>query len=128
MDLALAIADLAIGRAGTSTVAEVTALGIPTVFVPYPVGNGEQRLNARGAVAAGGALVVEDARFVPSWVATELIPLLRDRARIADMAARAASVGALDGTERMVALVDAALVDASLVSAPPAGNASPHQN
>jgi UDP-N-acetylglucosamine--N-acetylmuramyl-(pentapeptide) pyrophosphoryl-undecaprenol N-acetylglucosamine transferase len=113
MDLALAIADFAIGRAGTSTVAELTALGIPAVFVPYPVGNGEQRLNARGAVAAGGAIVVEDAQFVPSWVARELIPLLRDRARIADMAVRAATVGALDGTQRMVTLVEAALDSAT---------------
>jgi UDP-N-acetylglucosamine--N-acetylmuramyl-(pentapeptide) pyrophosphoryl-undecaprenol N-acetylglucosamine transferase len=123
MDLALAIADFAIGRAGTSTVAELTALGIPAALVPYPVGNGEQRLNARGVVAAGGALVVDDARFVPSWVAAELIPLLRDRARIADMAVRAATVGALDGTERMVALVDEALVNAA-----PTGNAPTVRN
>lgn len=109
MDLALALADLAVGRAGTSTVAELTALGIPAVFVPYPVGNGEQKLNVRSVVAAGGAVVVEDVRFDPAWIVAELVPLLRDRARIADMAVRAASVGSLDGTDRMVALVDAAL-------------------
>lgn len=109
MDLALAVADLSLGRAGTSTVAEVTALGVPAVFVPYASGNGEQRLNAREAVAAGGAIVVSDAAFTPEWVASELVPLLRDRARIADMAARIATVGALDGTDRMVALVGVAL-------------------
>ncbi|HQA23354.1 MAG TPA: UDP-N-acetylglucosamine--N-acetylmuramyl-(pentapeptide) pyrophosphoryl-undecaprenol N-acetylglucosamine transferase, partial [Rhodoglobus sp.] len=74
--------------------------------------NGEQRLNARGAVAAGGAIVVADADFTPQWVATELVPLLRNRALIADMAVRIATVGVIDGTDRMVALIDAALAAA----------------
>jgi UDP-N-acetylglucosamine--N-acetylmuramyl-(pentapeptide) pyrophosphoryl-undecaprenol N-acetylglucosamine transferase len=109
MDLALAVADLALGRAGTATVAELAGLGIPAVFVPYPVGNGEQRFNARGAVTAGGAVLVEDSRFTPAWVAAQLVPLLRSRARIADMAARIATTGTLDGTDRMVALIERAL-------------------
>lgn len=109
MDLALAVADLSLGRAGTSTVAEVTALGIASVFVPYAAGNGEQRLNARGAVEAGGAILVADRDFTPAWVSTTLVPLLRSRATIAEMAARIATVGAIDGTDRMVALVHRAL-------------------
>lgn len=109
MELALAAADLALGRAGTSTVAEVSALGIPAVFVPYAAGNGEQRLNAREAVDAGGAVVVADAQFTPGWVSSELVALLNDRPRIAEMAAHIATVGAIDGTDRMVALVDSAL-------------------
>ncbi|CAN5348089.1 undecaprenyldiphospho-muramoylpentapeptide beta-N-acetylglucosaminyltransferase [soil metagenome] len=108
MELALAVADLAVSRAGTATVAELCALGIPAVFVPYAVGNGEQRFNARGAVEAGGAIVVDDAAFTPGWVATELVPLLRNRARIADMAARIATVGSLEGTDRTVDLVERA--------------------
>jgi UDP-N-acetylglucosamine--N-acetylmuramyl-(pentapeptide) pyrophosphoryl-undecaprenol N-acetylglucosamine transferase len=109
MDLALAVADLSLSRAGTSTVAELTALGVPAVFVPYASGNGEQRLNAREAVAAGGAIMVADSDFTPEWVSGHLLPLLGSRARIADMAARIETVGARDGTDRMVALVDAAL-------------------
>jgi UDP-N-acetylglucosamine--N-acetylmuramyl-(pentapeptide) pyrophosphoryl-undecaprenol N-acetylglucosamine transferase len=106
MDLALAVADLALARAGTATVAELSALGIPAVFVPYAVGNGEQRFNARGAVDAGGAVIVDDAAFTPAWVASDLVPLLRNRARIADMAVRIASTGTIDGTDRMVELID----------------------
>lgn len=109
MDLALAVANLSLGRAGTSTVAEVTGLGIASVFVPYAAGNGEQRFNAREAVEAGGAVLVSDAEFTPEWVSTELVPLLRSRARIAEMAARIATVGVLDGTDRMVGFVDRAL-------------------
>ncbi len=113
MDLALAVADLALSRAGTSTVAELTALGVPAVFVPYASGNGEQRLNAREAVAAGGAVMVADSEFTPDWVSRVLVSLLRSRATIADMAVRIATVGALDGTDRMVALIDKAAGEAT---------------
>ncbi|MBH0009471.1 glycosyltransferase [Salinibacterium sp. SWN1162] len=109
MELALAAADLAIARAGTSTVAELTGLGIPAIYVPYPVGNGEQKYNARTAVDAGAAILVDDSEFLPQWVGSELVPMLRRRALIADMAARASTVGSLDGTDRMLELVDLAL-------------------
>jgi len=105
MDLALAVADLAVSRAGAATVCELAAVGVPAVFVPYAVGNGEQVLNARGAVEAGGALLVADAAFTPEYVARELPVLLADRARVADMAARIAAIGVRDGADRMVDLV-----------------------
>lgn len=105
MELALAVADLAVSRAGAATVCELAAVGVPAVFVPYAVGNGEQALNARGAVDAGGALLVSDASFTPEFVARELPVLLQDRVRVAHMAARMASVGVRDGADRMVDLV-----------------------
>ena len=108
MDLALAAADAAVSRAGAATVSELSALGLPAVYVPYPVGNGEQRFNARGVVDAGGAVLVEDAAFTPSWVASDLVPLLQDPARLADMGRRAASVGVRDGTGRLVDLIESA--------------------
>lgn len=109
MDLAFAAADLAISRAGSATVSELSAVGLPAVFVPYPVGNGEQALNARDAVDAGGALLVHDAAFTPDWVAETLLPLLNDRARVAGMAARIATVGHRDGADRMADLVGEAV-------------------
>jgi len=105
MELALAVTDLAVSRAGATTVSELAALGIPAVFVPYAVGNGEQELNARGAVAAGGALLVADDQFDARWVETSLVRLIEDRALVADMAARIATTGTLDGADRMVDLV-----------------------
>lgn len=105
MDLALAAADLAVSRAGAATVCELAAVGVPAVFVPYPVGNGEQALNARSAVDAGGAIVVVDAAFTPGYVAGDLPALLEDRARVADMAARIAAIGVRDAADRMVELV-----------------------
>jgi UDP-N-acetylglucosamine--N-acetylmuramyl-(pentapeptide) pyrophosphoryl-undecaprenol N-acetylglucosamine transferase len=113
MDLALAAADFVVSRAGAATVSELSALGLPAVYIPYPVGNGEQRFNARDALAAGGAILVEDAAFTPEWVAERLVPLLTDAERVATMAGQARGVGAIDGTDRMVALVDDALADSS---------------
>lgn len=109
MDLALSAADIAVSRAGAATVSELSALGLPAVYIPYPVGNGEQRFNARGVVDAGGAVLVEDADFLPQWVEHELVPLLGDPARRDAMGARAASVGVRDGSGRLVDLVERAL-------------------
>jgi UDP-N-acetylglucosamine--N-acetylmuramyl-(pentapeptide) pyrophosphoryl-undecaprenol N-acetylglucosamine transferase len=105
MDLALSAADFVVSRAGSATVSELTALGLPSVLIPYPVGNGEQKFNATDVVEAGGAELVADAQFTPAWVRSHVVPLLLDRARIADMAARSASVGFRDGADRMVDLV-----------------------
>ena len=55
MEDALAAADLVLCRSGAGTVAELGALGLPAFYVPLPIGNGEQRRNAEGQVAAGGA-------------------------------------------------------------------------
>ncbi|MDP9028247.1 MAG: undecaprenyldiphospho-muramoylpentapeptide beta-N-acetylglucosaminyltransferase [Actinomycetota bacterium] len=108
MELALAVTDLAISRSGAGTLAELAALGIPAVLVPYSAGNGEQAYNARDAVHAGAAIVVTDDSFSPEYVETQLPALLRDRARLADMAARMESIGVRDGADRMVDLVSAA--------------------
>ena len=112
MDLALAVADVAISRAGAATVSELSALGIPAIYVPYPVGNGEQRFNATGVVQAGGAILVDDARFTPEWVRASVVPLLHDEERLRAMATAAATVGVRDGAERMVALIREAQRDA----------------
>ncbi|WP_299087796.1 glycosyltransferase [uncultured Microbacterium sp.] len=109
MDLAFALADLIVSRSGSATVAEVSALGIPAVYVPYAVGNGEQALNAASAVRAGAARIIPDAEFVPARVASEIVPLLKDAGALAAMRAAAASVGTRAGTENVVAMIDAAL-------------------
>ncbi len=113
MELAFAAADLALCRAGSATVSELAALGLPAVLVPYAAGNGEQRLNARELVAAGGAVLVADAELTPQWVTRELVPLMGRRAEIARMAAAAQSVGRRDADVALLALVREALADAT---------------
>ncbi|WP_440311631.1 UDP-N-acetylglucosamine--N-acetylmuramyl-(pentapeptide) pyrophosphoryl-undecaprenol N-acetylglucosamine transferase [Leucobacter chromiireducens] len=109
MDLAFAACDLVVSRAGSTTVSEIAGLGIPAVFVPYAVGNGEQRFNAAGVVEAGGAQLVEDGELTPSWVTGTLLPLLTDDERLTAMAERSRSAGTLDGTERLLELVHEAV-------------------
>jgi UDP-N-acetylglucosamine--N-acetylmuramyl-(pentapeptide) pyrophosphoryl-undecaprenol N-acetylglucosamine transferase len=60
---ALAAADVLVGRAGSSTLAEATALGLPMVVVPYPHAGGHQRVNAAVLAEAGAARLVDDAAF-----------------------------------------------------------------
>ena len=96
MHYAYAAADFAICRSGAMTCAELAAVGLPAAYVPLPLRGGEQRLNAEPVVAAGGALLVDDAGLTPAWIETTLIPVLTDPARIAAMSARASAAGAPD--------------------------------
>ena len=105
MDLAYAAADLAICRSGATTVAEVSAVGLPAVYVPLPIGNGEQRLNALPVVQAGGGVLVADADLTPAYVGTEVVGLLRDGPRLAAMTAAAAGVGHRDAARRVAEVV-----------------------
>ncbi len=61
MDLAYSAADAVLCRSGSNTVTEVSGVGLPAIFVPLPIGNGEQALNARAVIEAGGGLLVDDA-------------------------------------------------------------------
>ncbi|WP_280759429.1 UDP-N-acetylglucosamine--N-acetylmuramyl-(pentapeptide) pyrophosphoryl-undecaprenol N-acetylglucosamine transferase [Prescottella agglutinans] len=93
MDLAYSAADAVICRSGAMTVAEVSAVGLPAVYVPLPHGNGEQELNARPVVAAGGGMIVADADLTPQYVSDTVVPLLGDRARLDEMGRGAAGAG-----------------------------------
>ncbi len=113
MDLAFALADLVLSRAGSATVSEISALGLPAVYVPYAVGNGEQRLNAASSVQAGAALLIDDAFFDAMAVRERVVPLLRDAGRLRGMTAAAAGIGIRSGTENVVAQLDRALAGRS---------------
>lgn len=101
MDLAYAVADLAICRSGAMTVAEVSAVGLPAVYVPLPIGNGEQRLNALPVVTAGGGLLIDDADLTPDVVADTVAGLLTDARRLAAMAAAASRAGHRGAAQRV---------------------------
>jgi UDP-N-acetylglucosamine--N-acetylmuramyl-(pentapeptide) pyrophosphoryl-undecaprenol N-acetylglucosamine transferase len=105
MDLAYAVADLVVARSGANTVCELTAVGLPAVYVPLPIGNGEQRLNAREVVAAGGGILVDDSDLTPQWIDVVLLPLVTDGPRVARMAVAAATIGERAADERLADLV-----------------------
>lgn len=93
MDLAYAAADVALCRSGAMTVAEVSAVGLPAVYVPLPHGNGEQELNARPVAAAGGGVVIADAELTPETVASRVVPLVTDPDAVRRMGVAAAGAG-----------------------------------
>lgn len=105
MDLAYAAADVAICRSGAMTVAEVTSVGLPAVFVPLPIGNGEQASNARPAVDAGAALMVDDADLTAAKVAELVVPLVTDADRVAKMGAAAVGMGHREADELLAKIV-----------------------
>jgi UDP-N-acetylglucosamine--N-acetylmuramyl-(pentapeptide) pyrophosphoryl-undecaprenol N-acetylglucosamine transferase len=101
MELAYAAADLAICRSGAMTVAEVSAVGLPAVYVPLPIGNGEQRLNALPVVHAGGGLLITNAELTPGYIAHTVVDLLTDAPRLQAMTAAAARTGHRDAAQRV---------------------------
>jgi UDP-N-acetylglucosamine--N-acetylmuramyl-(pentapeptide) pyrophosphoryl-undecaprenol N-acetylglucosamine transferase len=111
MDLAYAAADLVVCRAGANTVTEVAATGLPAVFVPLPHGNGEQALNARPVVDAGGGLLVADDAFTPEWVLGTVPDLVRSPERLAAMSTAAAGLIPRDADEQVARLVLAAAAE-----------------
>ncbi len=105
MDLAYRAADVVVARAGAMTVAELTALGLPAIYVPLPIGNGEQALNAAPVVAAGGGLMILDADFTTESLERALVPLVTDAQARERMGRDAAAFGRVDADDVTAAIV-----------------------
>lgn len=108
MDLAYSAADAVLCRSGANTVTEVSGVGLPAIYVPLPIGNGEQAKNAAPVIDAGGGILVDDATVTPEWVATNVPPLLTDPARLTRMAKAAADVIAMDADEKLADMIERA--------------------
>ena len=108
---ALATADLVVGRAGSSTLAEVTALGVPMVVVPYPHAAGHQRANAASLVEAGAARLIDDEAFDADAL-VDAAKLLDDPLAHAGMSAAARSLGRPGAADAVAELVLAAATGA----------------
>ncbi|MFM5903726.1 MAG: UDP-N-acetylglucosamine--N-acetylmuramyl-(pentapeptide) pyrophosphoryl-undecaprenol N-acetylglucosamine transferase [Microbacteriaceae bacterium] len=109
MDLAIAASTLAVARAGAATVSEFAAIGLPAIYVPYPVGNGEQALNAKDLCEAGGGVMVLDQDFTPETVLNAVIPLASSPKQLKQMRQAALEQGIGNGTERLFDLVTGVL-------------------
>jgi UDP-N-acetylglucosamine--N-acetylmuramyl-(pentapeptide) pyrophosphoryl-undecaprenol N-acetylglucosamine transferase len=84
------------------TCAELTAIGVPAIYVPLPIGNGEQAGNSRPIVDAGGGLQVADEAVTSEWLTTTVLSLVEDEGRLRTMASAARSLGDRDAGEAMV--------------------------
>jgi UDP-N-acetylglucosamine--N-acetylmuramyl-(pentapeptide) pyrophosphoryl-undecaprenol N-acetylglucosamine transferase len=102
----MATAHLIIGRSGASTVAELSAIGRPSILVPLPHALDQDQFHNAGVLqAAGGAIRIEQKDFTPERLAAEISRLAADPATLSRMAESAKSAGAPDAAERLAELV-----------------------
>jgi UDP-N-acetylglucosamine--N-acetylmuramyl-(pentapeptide) pyrophosphoryl-undecaprenol N-acetylglucosamine transferase len=107
IELAYAISDLALSRAGAGTLAELAAAGLPAVLVPYPhAAAGHQYENADALQSIGAAVVVEQRGESAAPAFEAALSLLEDRERRSEITASLRSVALGRGTEGIAALVE----------------------
>ena len=107
MPALLAASDLVVCRAGASTVAELAAIGTPSVLVPLPdAPNDHQTRNAEALSRVGAAVLLADRDCTPERLEELVESLLADPAGLESMAASAASVGHRDAADRVAELVE----------------------
>jgi len=98
-------ADLIIARSGAVTCSEVNALGKYALFIPLPIGNGEQRVNARLVTEQSRGEIVDQSEFTPQWIEKHLDRLLKN----SEMASAAGNSSDLHASEKIAALMEDAL-------------------
>ena len=102
----LASSHLVVSRSGAGTVAELGAIGRPSILVPLPGSIDQDQFANAGVLAqANGALRIPQADFTPDRLAAEISAVAAEPARLSAMAAAARSVGRLDAAERLADLV-----------------------
>jgi UDP-N-acetylglucosamine--N-acetylmuramyl-(pentapeptide) pyrophosphoryl-undecaprenol N-acetylglucosamine transferase len=103
----LASSHLVISRSGAGTVAELGAIGRPSILVPLPGAIDQDQFANAGVLAqAGGAIRIVQADFTPDRLAAAISALAAEPARLAAMALGARTVGRLDAAERLADLVE----------------------
>jgi UDP-N-acetylglucosamine--N-acetylmuramyl-(pentapeptide) pyrophosphoryl-undecaprenol N-acetylglucosamine transferase len=109
MDLAYAAADLVVSRAGATSIAELSVVGLPAILIPYPYATGRhQEANARAMQRAGGASVLMDDELSAETLATRVESLVGHDERLRAMADGSRAFGRPDAAARLADLVEAA--------------------
>ncbi|HHW92619.1 MAG TPA: undecaprenyldiphospho-muramoylpentapeptide beta-N-acetylglucosaminyltransferase [Firmicutes bacterium] len=106
MPAGLAAADLVIARAGATTLAELTARGVPAILIPSPYVTGNhQEYNARLLEAKGAAVVIRERELDGSSLAKQVLELLQDPSRLQLMGKKSRGLGQRQAREDLVALI-----------------------
>ena len=107
MPLAYAAADLVVARAGASTVAELAAIGVPSILVPWPgAARDHQTENARTLADVGAARLVPEDDLTADGLAAEIDRLQADAPTLAAMGAAARSAGTIHHSGRLALLIE----------------------
>lgn len=106
MPMALGAADLVVCRAGATTVAEITAKGIPAVLIPFPFATGNhQEYNARSLVEAGGSWMIRDSELTGGGLAEIIKEVLQDPTRLEAMSEAMRKLGVPNAAELIVGVL-----------------------
>jgi UDP-N-acetylglucosamine--N-acetylmuramyl-(pentapeptide) pyrophosphoryl-undecaprenol N-acetylglucosamine transferase len=106
MAVAYAAADIVVCRAGATSISELTALGLPSVLVPYPSATRDHQLaNARSLARVGGARVIEDDRLTAASLVDAVRGWLEDPETLASAAGHAAAFGRRDASTLVAAAI-----------------------
>ncbi|MFT3877277.1 MAG: UDP-N-acetylglucosamine--N-acetylmuramyl-(pentapeptide) pyrophosphoryl-undecaprenol N-acetylglucosamine transferase [Propioniciclava sp.] len=105
MEDAYAAADMMLGRSGAGTVIETATVGLPTVFVPLPHGNGEQARNADFLIEADAAVIVPNADLEAPRLVAEVLPLITDPDKLAAISATLARLVPRDAARDLARIV-----------------------
>lgn len=103
MEFAYGVADLVVSRSGAMTVAEVCAVGLPAIFIPFAIGNGEQILNAKPVVEAGGGIILENHQLNAQSLASSISNL--ESAGLEKCAKASLSLGNRESAKELVDLI-----------------------
>jgi UDP-N-acetylglucosamine--N-acetylmuramyl-(pentapeptide) pyrophosphoryl-undecaprenol N-acetylglucosamine transferase len=107
LPLAYGAADLALCRGGGTTMAELAALGLPAIIVPWGgAANNEQYHNARPLAQAGGALVMQEDEFTAGRLASEIKNLLQNPAQLQEMAQASRALGHPEAADTIIGLME----------------------
>ena len=107
MPQAYAAADLVIARAGASTVAELAAIGVPSILVPWPGAAADHQTdNARSLAAAGAAVLLPESELTPARLAREIEQLRAEPSTLPTMAAAARAAGEIHHSGQLALLIE----------------------
>jgi len=104
-----AAADLVVSRCGSSSMAEIAAVGAPCIAIPYPHAGGHQRLNAQPLLDSGAAVLLEDRHLSAGSLGGWIVQLLGDRERLSQMAQASKAMAKPEAADSIADLVLARL-------------------
>lgn len=103
MEQALSVADLVIGRAGASFLAEIMAKGLPAILIPYPYASeNHQEFNARALADSGGAILIQEEQLSGQGLAEHILDLIDNRGKLLSMAKGSKELGKPDAADRII--------------------------
>ncbi|MFM7988449.1 MAG: UDP-N-acetylglucosamine--N-acetylmuramyl-(pentapeptide) pyrophosphoryl-undecaprenol N-acetylglucosamine transferase, partial [Candidatus Fonsibacter sp.] len=109
MELAYAVSDLVVSRAGAMTIAEQSLLGVPAIYVPFAVGNGEQIFNVQELINAGAGFLVLDSQISGQKIYDLILNNIFDDNKLINMSQNAKNFGLMDAdieiTNKVLSLV-----------------------